>query len=111
MITHTVQAITAKVQEIFDAEHKKNYCMGWERYGCIETHVLPDRVEITLNCMYAAPSPTLAVLRQLAEFFGTENINDDDHFANEGCETCDYGSSYGYTLTVRPQRKQSGSSR
>lgn len=102
MIQHTEEAITAKVQEIYDAEHAKNYCMGWETKGCINVTAAPEKVSIAVSCMYAAPSPTLAVLRQLADFFGTDNINDDDHFSNGGCETCDYGSSYGYTLTVRP---------
>lgn len=104
MKEHTTREIIDEVQAIFDAEHGKHYYMGWERQGCIEveahTHEL---VKITIKCMYGAPSPTLEVMTRLANFFGTTNINDDDHFAEGGCETCDYGSSYGYTLTVRPE--------
>ena len=104
MKEHTTQEIVNKVQAVFDAEHAKHYCMGWESEGCIEVEKnTPEIVEVTISCMYKAPSPTLDVLTQLAEFFGTKNINDDGHFANGGCETCDYGSSYGYTLTVRPE--------
>lgn len=103
MKEHTTQEITEKVRAVFDAEHAKNYCMGWESAGCIAVDKnTTEEVKVTISCMYEAPSPTLDVLMQLAEFFGTKNINDDDRFANGGCETCDYGSSYGYTLTVRP---------
>jgi len=104
MKEHTTQEIADKVQTIFDAEHAKHYCMGWESKGCITVDKnTNEEVKVTISCMYEAPSPTLDVLMQLAEFFGTNNINDDDRFANGGCETCDYGSSYGYTLTVRPE--------
>jgi hypothetical protein len=41
---------------------------------------------------------------ELAEFFDTKNINDDEKFSNGGCETCDWGSSYGFELVVRPDK-------
>ena len=105
MLTKTTEEIMSAVQAVFDAEHAKNYCMGWESYGCLEvTKNTHDEVAITISCMYEAPSPTLEVMTKLADFFGTRNINDDDRFANGGCETCDYGSSYGYTLTIRPEQ-------
>jgi len=103
MKEHATDEILNKMQEIFDAAHAKDYCMGWEPKGCINVEMnTPEMVKVTINCMYEAPSPTFDVLMQMAEFFGTKNINDDASFANSGCETCDYGSSYGYTLTVRP---------
>ena len=104
MFQHTTQEIVDKVQAVFDAEDAEHYFLGWESKGCIEVEVNePELVKITICCMYEAPSPTLRVLTQLAEFFGTMNINDDDRFDFAGCDTCDYGSSYGYTLTVRPE--------
>jgi hypothetical protein len=105
MKEHSTQEIINKVQAIFNAEHAKNYFMGWKSEGCVSVEKNTQKeVKVTISCMYEAPpSPTLDVLMQLAEFFGTKNINDDDKFANGGCETCDYGSSYGYTLTVRPE--------
>lgn len=61
-------------------------------------------VRITVARMYEPAGLSLANLMDLAEFFGTKAINDDDRFNNGGCETCDYGSSYGFTLTVRPEK-------
>lgn len=102
MKQHTDQEIIEKMQSILDAEHAKNYCMGWRNEGCIKVKSnTADRVDIEIACMYEAPSPTYDVLMAMADFFGTMNINDDEHFSEGGCETCDYGSSYGYTLTVR----------
>jgi len=63
----------------------------------------PTLVKVEFSAMYDSPILNLIVLMNLAEFFGTKNINDDDKFSNYGCETCDYGSSYGFTLTIRPE--------
>lgn len=104
MKTFSSEEIKSKVQEIYDAQHKKHYCMGWEKEGCISVDKNTDKlIEVTISCMYEVPSPTFDLLMQLAKFFVTKNINDDKSFANCGCETCDYGSSYGYTLTIRPE--------
>lgn len=62
-------------------------------------------IRLTLSSMYRPPGLGLAKLMRLAEFFGTTNIDDADHFQNAGCETCDYGSSYGFTLVIKPEKK------
>ena len=106
MKTHTTQEIIKKVQEIFDAEHEKHYIMGWEKNGCIKVEEnTGTSVSIVISCMYGAPSPTLEVMTKLSNFFETKNINDDTYFSIEGCKTCDYGSLYGYTLTIRPEKE------
>ena len=61
-----------------------------------------DRVDIRMSNMYSAPGLNLKKLKALAEFFGTDNIDDEDQFSSGGCESCDYGSTYGFTLTIRP---------
>lgn len=105
MKTHTNAEIIAKCQSIWDAEQAAHYCMGWESEGCVHVDKnTADEVWITVKCMYEAPPINLNVLMQLAEFFGTRNINDDERFARPGCDTCDYGSTYGFTLIVRPER-------
>jgi len=104
MIKHTNEEILSACQEIWDREHKRNYMMGWKSEDCVKVLKNTDKeVQIEFSCMYGAPNLNLTVLEELAEFLGTTNINDDDHFPNVGCETCDYGNSYGYTLTARPK--------
>lgn len=70
----------------------------------------PDDVEITedeegiklkVSSMYRPPSLSFDILSKLSEMFGTININDDDRFGEGGCESCDYGSVYGFTLIIR----------
>lgn len=103
MRQHETKEIISRIQSIYDAENEKNYCRGWEPDGCIAVlKNTPQLVEIEIRCMYEAQSPNYGVLKQIAEFFETENVNDDDAFSDSGCESCDYGSSYGYTLRVRP---------
>jgi hypothetical protein len=61
-----------------------------------------DEIKITVSSMYSPPGLNFNIFSQLSEFFKTRNINDDDRFSDRGCDTCDYGSCYGFTLTVRP---------
>lgn len=61
-----------------------------------------DYVCFKVSRMYDSPGLTFEQLKTLAEFFGTEKINDDDRISESGCESCDYGSEYGFRLTVRP---------
>jgi hypothetical protein len=79
----------------------------YERYTKPEIDVEvkePEWVRITLKRMYDAPGLTFTHLMKLSEFFGTTHINDPDRFSNGGCDTCDYGSSYGFTLEIRPDK-------
>jgi hypothetical protein len=60
--------------------------------------------EVTVSAMYEAPGLSFANLCDLAEFFETKAIHD-DRFGSEGCETCDYGSEYGFRLRISPEAK------
>lgn len=60
-------------------------------------------VEIQLSDMYAPPGLSFAKLQALATYFGTQNINDEERFSYDGCETCDYGSTHGFSLTIREE--------
>ena len=55
--------------------------------------------EIKYGAMYGRPELNLPTLMKLVELFGTEKIDVND-YAIGGCETCDYGSDYGHTITV-----------
>ena len=107
MKLYAKEEIEAKVKEIwiddfyYDEEHKSKRIEP--PHICVEINADRPLVQITLSKMYSSPQLNLKVLRQLADFFETENINDDERFAEGGCETCDYGSSYGFTLSVRPE--------
>ena len=52
--------------------------------------------------MYEYVTINFDVLSRLAEILGTKNI-DTDLFSTEGCETCDYGSSYRVEFIVREE--------
>ena len=100
----TKQEIEQKVWEIWrqvEDEHGWDYSLP----STVEVSAIYNRVEITLESMYSAPSLTYYHLKALADYFETDNIND-DRFSEEGCETCDYGSSYGFTLNIRPNKNK-----
>ena len=97
MIPRTDQEILDKAQEIWDEEDSK--------YNKIEFGVVRERkaILLTVRRMYDAPGLSFKQLQALADFFGTQAINDEERFALEGCDTCDYGSSYGFTLKIAPE--------
>ena len=68
---------------------------------------LPDLVQVELESSYSPPGLGFAKLKAVSDFFGTTNIDDPDTFSYGGCETCDYGSSYGFTLVMRPNKEKS----
>lgn len=90
-------------EEGYSAEYAKK--KAFSKDLDIDVEVSTDCIKVTAGQMYECPPINFSFLMTLAEFFGTKNINDDERFAWSGCETCDYRSSYGYTLTIRPEKK------
>lgn len=101
MKTRAKEEIEKKVRELWASDKLDDFL----NEGTLQVEIEPNKVSITLAQMYEPPGLSFAQLMSLAEFFGTKNINDDDRFGEAGCETCDYGSSYGFTLTIRPEKE------
>lgn len=103
MNQYTKEEIVAKVEEIWSSvqdEHGYEYAAP----DSVEVTLVEDgSVEIELSSMYEAPSLSFYQLTKVSQYFDTDNINDSDTFSEDGCETCDYGSKYGFTLTIRPR--------
>lgn len=105
MKKYTEQEIETKVKELWDDEFAYSY--NGKRLEVveppqIEVYIKNDTVRLTIKKMYERPGLSFAKLKALSEFFETENINDPDNFGHGGCETCDYGSCYGFTLEIKP---------
>lgn len=61
---------------------------------------LSDKYRFEIGAMYESPiTINFAKLKEFSDLFGTVKIDVDD-YANSGCETCDYGSSYGHIIDV-----------
>lgn len=108
MIKRTSEEILKKLHELWE----KDFYWGGDdgrKYRHVEVPEFDiqknedKEVRLKISKMYEAPGLNLQVLMALAEFFGTKHINDDDRFSHGGCETCDYGSEYGFVLTIRPE--------
>jgi hypothetical protein len=60
----------------------------------------PDgTIAIEASQMYEYINVTFALMKELAELFGTDKI-DTDQESSSGCETCDYGSDYIVTFII-----------
>lgn len=70
----------------------------------VEVDGYAGRFQFRYSQMYEAPSLGYKELRALAEHFGTEKI-DTDTFSRGGCETCDWGSEYGFEIIVEDATK------
>jgi hypothetical protein len=97
MIKRTEEEIRNKINELWSEEYDKP--------DEVMVSIYEDKIDIQMSSMYDPPCLSFALLMAMADFFGTRNINDDDRYSSSGCETCDYGSDYGFTLTIRPEKE------
>lgn len=63
----------------------------------------PDarKLVVEYEAMYDRPTITFAFLESLSEAFKTKHIDLENGHSQSGCETCDYGSSYGVVITLK----------
>lgn len=66
----------------------------------ISVITIKNCAEITVS----GSNPTLSfwMLKKLAEFFETDNIDESNRSKTDGCPTCDYGSSHSFDLIILP---------
>lgn len=48
---------------------------------------------------------TFRMLTELSELFDTKNIDEVERYSTPGCDTCDYGSVYSWTLLIKPDKE------
>lgn len=99
--------MTARTVEEVEEFCTELWCSGGHfDYPTVKVKKVQKGWDIAVQRMYEPPILNLDVLMKLASFFGTIKI-DDDRFSWGGCETCDYGSSYGFDLTIRCSKEES----
>lgn len=95
--------IKAKMAEFFKDKEKYPGAYGLCDFEIIVEKNEPGLVEIKFEKMYEAPPFSVELLKFVSDYFGTDIIDRDD-FAEGGCESCDYGSSYGFTLVIKAKK-------
>jgi hypothetical protein len=94
MITRTNEEIEQKVREIWQTGRN-----SWDKLN-ININQGRDCYFIQISKMYESPGVTFKQLNELAKFFDTLNVETESEFSHGGCETCDYGSQYGFILKI-----------
>lgn len=90
MISHTKEEIAKVVTEIWP-------------HACVSvTKCESGEVDIELSSTSRYVGLTYDQLVKLSEFFNTIHINVTGTHNDGGCDTCDYGSEYGFVITVKP---------
>lgn len=69
------------------------------KVGKATHYKLGDGIRLEFGQAYSFPELSFDWMSQLSKHFGTTDI-DIDHYSQGGCETCDYGSQYGYELQI-----------
>ncbi len=94
MLDHTDNEIRAKLEELWPESE-------WRDQSKIERK--NGHIDLTIAKMYDRDGLQLsfAQIDSLAQFFDTKNIETESEFAEDGCESCNFGSSYGFVLRVR----------
>lgn len=73
---------------------------GEVKIRMIKDSSLGKGIEIIYTRSYSAPELSFKTLKELSEYFGTDEIDVDSSIHNHGCDTCDYGSSYGHYIQI-----------
>lgn len=92
MKNYTDEEITAKVHEVWNENTYEKLNVEIRRNG--------NYIDIVMEKMYSAPILTFSKLHKMALYFDTMNVETESEFNHSGCDTCDYGSSYGFTLRI-----------
>jgi len=97
VIERTDEEIMAKLRELWSDANAKAYSRD-------ETFTVTrgkGHIDLRVANMYESPGLDFAKLVALSKFFDTMNVETESEFRYGGCETCDYGSEYGFVLRVR----------
>lgn len=57
-----------------------------------------DHLLVEVTCMYSSPDVSYDQIAEIAKQLNFSKFEKYNEISNSGCETCDYGSSYGYAL-------------
>ena len=92
MIYPSVESVQDFITDLIDAK-------SYEKPEV--TVSLHDNVySIHIKQMYEYVAVNFRFLSAISQYFNTDNIHD-ERYSRDGCETCDYGSSYEVTITVK----------
>lgn len=98
-----IQNVNKKVEDIFKGGKDKYTYEDFDIKSYQYSN--PDRIEVKVSKMYSFVEINSIILLKLSQLFETLNIDVTDRDSNPGCETCDYGSNYSYTLVIKPEKQ------
>jgi hypothetical protein len=95
-MSKTNEAIAEKATELFRPLAVYDFYQEYVEPRVISNDASGVLVEI--DCMYESPKRDEAALESFREFLGLKHIDIHYDINEGGCESCDYGSRYGYAI-------------
>lgn len=92
----TNEAIASKAAELFRPLAVYDF---YQEY--VEPRVIrndKDHVLVEVDCMYTSPNQNEEVMEEFRKYLGLKHIEVHYDISEGGCESCDYGSRYGYAV-------------
>ena len=93
----TKNAVKAAVLQVY----KEQTMDGLDGFTINVNLCQPKHIQVEVRRMYEYVPVDWKVLSTMANVFDTKNINV-DNYHTDGCETCDWGSSYETTFDITP---------
>jgi hypothetical protein len=92
-----------KLEQLKEALNKRLCSEEYPKVSIIvEIHPAePTTVWVRASKMNGYVPLNFGILKMISEILGTENIDDADRSHTNGCDTCDYGSCYEWTLVCK----------
>jgi hypothetical protein len=101
MKSYSSEELVQLIEDIWESVAHHGYGNSLDHVKIVANE--PDFVSFSVTAQYSAPGFNYFHIQKLSELFETRNINLADTVDISGCETCDYGSRYGYELIIRPE--------
>lgn len=99
---YTPEQIKEKIEKVFDdySKHPGVYYSPFQ-IAIEAKEITDDHILVSVDQMYETPPLNSVTVQMLCEAFGTRHIDETEQWSEGGCETCDYGSSYGWTIRIK----------
>ena len=100
---------TDKLEEVQNVLHERFWNDPYKDAGDLKRLKIEIRqdpsesstVRITVSRMYDYVPLNFEIMKLVSDILGTSNIDEGSRHSYPGCDTCDYGSSYEWTLVCK----------
>lgn len=92
--------IKEKLTQVFEQYQSDEYFYMSSNFDIVVKENTDSKIVVLVSDMYHTPPLNSVTVQMMCEAFETKHINELDQWHHGGCETCDYGSDYGWEIEI-----------